>query len=633
MISNALPSTDQKTLFQLSSNGTYSQSSKYITGGWSSAEIGSALVLHCLKFMKLIAAKISCTSMQLKMNIKREVITSAMKSSIIHSPSNVVRSVALPVFKQLIYLIEAEGNRKRLKTSKPKNEDLNSFHLHSLSLLVSLLPVGRETPPNTSFDQNAISTRCYVLFDFVTSYISNAFSNLSPDSRAKASRIIIESLHKMRVQSFCHEVLHEPPDTSGIDELGNLLFWVILEIKILASNKFHSVETYVEGLISILQSVVLALQTNELKVALAKLYVSEGQTLLQLLFKSATYIQEKHKNRTKLYCTAPSLRKKLLDFLLVLCTGAQENEISLLTLLSTHLYSTTPRIDLERDWSLDPVLKQKGFTGHVGMKNQGATCYLNSLLQQFFHTNAFRSGLMSCEIGSKETSSEASEEGRLLFELQRLFGNLLMSEKRDFDTMDLVKTIKGYDGNTIRPGEQQDVDEFFNLFCTRLETALKESPQNRLLHDVFGGQISHLITCKTCQKSSERVEDFLSISLDVKGKHNIYESLQSYIRGEVLDGSNKYFCSHCDAKRDSIKRCCLKTLPNVLIFHLKRFDFDLEQLRKIKVNDRFEYPLDLNMKHFTKEGLNDLNKSELDWREDGYYQYALRGVVVHTGTA
>jgi len=33
-------------------------------------------------------------------------------------------------------------------------------------------------------------------------------------------------------------------------------------------------------------------------------------------------------------------------------------------------------------------------TGYVGLKNQGATCYLNSLLQSLYFTNAFRKVLV-----------------------------------------------------------------------------------------------------------------------------------------------------------------------------------------------------------------------------------------------
>lgn len=39
---------------------------------------------------------------------------------------------------------------------------------------------------------------------------------------------------------------------------------------------------------------------------------------------------------------------------------------------------------------MDDSYDSKKETGMVGLKNQGATCYLNSLLQSLYFTNAFR---------------------------------------------------------------------------------------------------------------------------------------------------------------------------------------------------------------------------------------------------
>lgn len=54
---------------------------------------------------------------------------------------------------------------------------------------------------------------------------------------------------------------------------------------------------------------------------------------------------------------------------------------------------------------------------------------------------------------------------------------------------------------------------------------------------------------------------------------------------------------------DAVKRACVKTLPNTLVIHLKRFEFDFDTMMRWKIRDRFEFPTNLDMYKYTVEGL------------------------------
>lgn len=59
--------------------------------------------------------------------------------------------------------------------------------------------------------------------------------------------------------------------------------------------------------------------------------------------------------------------------------------------------------------------------------------------------------------------------------------------------------------------------------------------------------------------------------LEIIKKNSLKQALTEFIKGEVLEGENAYFCEKCNKKIKAVKRVCVKSLPEVLILTLKRF--------------------------------------------------------------
>ena len=78
----------------------------------------------------------------------------------------------------------------------------------------------------------------------------------------------------------------------------------------------------------------------------------------------------------------------------------------------------------------------------------------------------------------------------------------------------------------------------------------------------------------------------------------------------MLEGDNAYFCEKCEKKVNTLKRCCIKRMPNNLFLVLKRFEFDFDTMQKVKLNDYCEFPERINFKKWTKEGIDDPGKEE-----------------------
>lgn len=271
-------------------------------------------------------------------------------------------------------------------------------------------------------------------------------------------------------------------------------------------------------------------------------------------------------------------------------------------------------------WQFDRSKSIRSPTGYVGLRNLSNTCYLNSLFTQLFMNIPFRKFMLGANVADGGSSQ------RLLSETQNLFSYMQNSLRKFVDPANLASSIRTYEETPIDVSIQMDVDEFYNLLFDRWESQILAPDAKREFRSFYGGQLVQQVKSKECPHISERLEPFSAIQCDIKGKSTLEESLQAYVDGEVMEGDNKYKCSTCDRHVDAVKRACLKDIPDNLIFHLKRFDFNLRTLMRSKINDHFVFPKIIDMRPYKVEHLN----NEPDTPED---MFELVGVLVHSGTA
>jgi len=105
----------------------------------------------------------------------------------------------------------------------------------------------------------------------------------------------------------------------------------------------------------------------------------------------------------------------------------------------------------------------KAMTGYVGLKNQGATCYMNSLLQSLFFTNYFRKAVFDIPTADDEPSKSVA------LALQRVFYQLATSA----NSVGTTELTKSFGWNSLESFMQHDVQEFNRVLQDNLEGKMK----------------------------------------------------------------------------------------------------------------------------------------------------------------
>ncbi|KAF9914932.1 hypothetical protein BX616_007272 [Lobosporangium transversale] len=242
----------------------------------------------------------------------------------------------------------------------------------------------------------------------------------------------------------------------------------------------------------------------------------------------------------------------------------------------------------------------------AGMKNLGATCYVNSLLQVWFHDLAFRDAIYRCRF---QTNIDNSMNA--LYQLQLLFAHLNCGTKSYYNPQSLVTSLK------LDTAMQQDAQD---LFMAQIDNQFKKQADGQLgnfINNQFQGRYSYHTQCKNCKKISVRDCTFYELLLNIKDNCTLLDCLEEFIEPEELLGADQYSCSTCGSLQDATRRVRIDKLPPVLNVQLMRFVYDSATWTKKKSKDTIRFPETIDFSEL------------LGTKENAIYN--LTAVLVHSG--
>ena len=297
------------------------------------------------------------------------------------------------------------------------------------------------------------------------------------------------------------------------------------------------------------------------------------------------------------------------------------------TLTKDHLSSVMPAVHEKRE-TLRKRLGERGVL--VGIKNLGATCYINSLLQTIFMTPEIRR-LIVAQLDFEPKQRHAKN---IAYQLQLLFAKM-QSPLRSF--VDASALVKSFGMGEEAHREQHDVQELNRKLLDLLQEFVDRTKAPQIVREVYQGQYSDYVRCATCGHTRLSSVPYQDVSVAIDGKDSLEACLDAYIAPELIEGIN---CDQCQSPQPTHKGLCfsLKECPKVLSVQLRRLDFNLKTFRREKIHQDVKLPHVLDLASWaTAEGRSGAPSEGADGASSSRSvvssKYCLHAIIAHRGTA
>jgi len=258
----------------------------------------------------------------------------------------------------------------------------------------------------------------------------------------------------------------------------------------------------------------------------------------------------------------------------------------------------------------------KSHTGFVGLFNQGATCYLNSMLQALYMTPQFRASIFEFRYDKER---DGDPKFCIPYQLQLLFARLAKSKQPAVNTKGL--TIS-FHWDRAQSFQQNDVQELMKVLFDALEKTLHVDPNNSFTNTLYMG--TSIDSLKALTDGYERRIDSkfdqlqLALSEDVD---SVEKGIEKFLAPEKLIEGNRWRHPKTKEKVDAEKRIILAKLPTVLTIALSRFKMNWQLMQRVKVNQKVTVAETIDMNKYVEE------------TKEGGLPYDLFAIMMHSGTA